>query len=184
MSDDDRFVWDDLDVQPPGKEIGHYSSVPEHPVLFYGGPLSNFTGGPFMVMTGPPVSLEEIGIEAQTVEHFFQAAKATNFEDVLHVLQADDPADAKRRGRRIELRPDWDVGDDPSEWVAWHAMLHGLRAKFADPGFAEWLRWTGDRLIAEDSPTDFRWGIRDDRGGWNGMNLLGKALMVVREEIR
>ena len=63
-------------------------------------------------------------------------------------------------------------------------MLTGLRVKFAHPEWRAELLATGVDDIAEDSPTDFIWGIRDASGGFTGRNLLGKALMRVRHEIR
>lgn len=49
---------------------------------------------------------------------------------------------------------------------------------------------TGERELVEASPRDRVWGIgfeagwaEEQRGAW-GMNLLGRALMTVREEIR
>ncbi len=38
--------------------------------------------------------------------------------------------------------------------------------------------------MAEDSPWDFEWGVRDAHGGYDGQNLLGGALILVREELR
>jgi hypothetical protein len=43
---------------------------------------------------------------------------------------------------------------------------------------------TGDRPLAEDSPSDFEWGARDGQGGYTGHNYLGRALMRVRDELR
>ena len=47
-----------------------------------------------------------------------------------------------------------------------------------------YLLGTGDSLLAEASPYDDIWGIGVDVTGWKGQNLLGFALMEVREEIR
>ena len=44
-----------------------------------------------------------------TVEHLYQAAKCELSDDVLHVLAAPTPGDAKRRGRQVALRPDWEL---------------------------------------------------------------------------
>jgi ribA/ribD-fused uncharacterized protein len=56
-----------------------------------------------------------------------------------------------------------------------------------DMDLLEILQSTGDAVIAEASPYDKIWGIgvRKKKGltesGWKGLNLLGKALMEVRE---
>ena len=44
------------------------------------------------------------------------------------------------------------------------------------------LLLTRPRPLAEDSPTDFVWGCRDAEGGHGGQNLLGLALMQVRDD--
>ncbi|MCY3414471.1 MAG: NADAR family protein [Candidatus Heimdallarchaeota archaeon] len=43
----------------------------------------------------------------------------------------------------------------------------------------ELLLSTGDEEIYEDNPTDFIWGHRNQ-----GLNLLGKALMEIREVLK
>jgi ribA/ribD-fused uncharacterized protein len=83
---------------------------------------------------------------------------------------------AKHAGRQTELRPDW-------EQVKYQVMLCGLRGKFALEPYRSVLLLTHPRPLAEDSPTDFVWGCRDAHGGHNGRNLLGLALMHVREEL-
>lgn len=110
--------------------------------------------------------------EYTSVEHAFQAAKATTLEDHERVRTAPGPGYAKMEGRQITLRDDW-------EKVKYDVMLECLRAKFEIPSFKGRLLSTADRELREDSPTDFVWGWRN-----NGQNLLGKALMQVREELR
>ena len=63
-------------------------------------------------------------------------------------------------------------------------MLTVVRAKFAVPELRDLLLCTGDRILAEDSPRDFVWGCRDRKGAYTGQNLLGRALMRVRDEAR
>ena len=62
-------------------------------------------------------------------------------------------------------------------------MLCALRGKFALEPYRSMLLLTHDRPLAEDSPTDFIWGCRDADGGYSGRNLLGLALMRVRDEL-
>jgi predicted NAD-dependent protein-ADP-ribosyltransferase YbiA (DUF1768 family) len=45
------------------------------------------------------------------------------------------------------------------------------------------LRLTHPRPLAEDSQSDFVWGARDPGGGYGGQNLLGLALICVRDEL-
>jgi hypothetical protein len=96
------------------------------------------------------------------------------------------PQDAKGIGRQIRNYND-------RIWSAkrYHAMVQVLEAKFEDPELKEILLATGDRIIVEASPYDRIWGVglseEDDdlyKGNWKGQNLLGKALMEVREKLR
>lgn len=138
----------------------------EQPVDFYGGSLSNFAYSPINVNVGWGLH------EYATVEHAFQAAKATTDWQHHAVRKTTNPKLAKQMGRHIPLRQDW-------EEVKYELMVDLLRAKFAIPYFRRELLSTGYREIREDSPTDKVWGARD-----GGQNLLGKALMQVRSEIR
>ena len=134
--------------------------------------LSNFAGGPLTLthpFTGRPATY-------RTVEHWYQACKATKEDGHEAVRKAPTPKEAKRRGRSVALRPDW-------EDVKVDVMIVALRAKFAIPEYRELLLATGSRPIGEDSPRDFEWGIRDHKGGYCGRNLLGKALVTVRDEL-
>lgn len=138
----------------------------DDPVDFYGGPFSNFAYSPIVVNVGWGEH------EYPTVEHAFQAAKATTEWQHHAIRKTTNPKLAKQMGRHIPLRLDW-------EEVKYEIMLDLLRAKFAIPHFRRELLSTGYREIREDSPTDRVWGARD-----GGQNLLGKALMQVRSEIR
>lgn len=141
-------------------------------VYFYGGPFSNFVTSPFSINHPLTDGLATY----QTVEHWFQANKTLDYHEHERIRNAGHPAQAKLLGRMTALRPDW-------EDVKYEVMVIGLRKKFEIPYFRQQLYETGTRYIAEDSPTDFIWGIRDEHGGYTGMNLLGQALMQVREEL-
>jgi ribA/ribD-fused uncharacterized protein len=71
-------------------------------------------------------------------------------------------------------------------------MVEVLTAKFSQhPGLKEFLLSTGDAILVEAAPRDRRWGIGmgennpniKDPKLWRGTNLLGKALMEVREKL-
>lgn len=86
-----------------------------------------------------------------------------------------NPTMAKRLGRKVKLRPDW-------EKVKVGIMAEIVRSKFTQhPDLKEKLLATGDRLLVEGNTwNDTFWGIC--RG--KGQNHLGKILMKIREELR
>lgn len=135
-------------------------------VAFYGGPLSNFA---------PSTIIVEDAAYA-TVEHYFQSQKSPSALEREAIRTATSPEASKRLGQVCQLREDWDDH-------RWTVMLTGLRAKHAIPFYRQHLLGTGRAWIVEDSPTDYVWGIRDAGGGYSGRNLLGNALMVVRDEL-
>jgi ribA/ribD-fused uncharacterized protein len=154
-------------------------------LLFYGGRFSNFAATPGLRLPEgwygharpAPILL------VATVEHYFQACKATTRADFLWVLSAPSAPSAKRRGsrhgeggRRLALRPDWEL-------VKLDVMRVACRAKFTLPEYRAALVATGERVLVENSPTDFVWGGRDRHGGHAGRNLLGVVLMEIRSEV-
>lgn len=109
----------------------------------------------------------------KTVEHAFQAAKTANDEERKHVQGAGTPGEAKKRGRKVELRSDWEeVKDD--------VMLELLRIKFSSEDMRDKLLATGTaKLIEGNHWGDQYWGVC--RG--KGKNRLGQLLMKVRTEV-
>ena len=72
-------------------------------------------------------------------------------------------------------------------------MLNGNYKKFSqDPKLKNFLLQTGDKILTEASPYDGVWGIKmsesdenvQDPLRWRGQNLLGFALMEVRDVLR
>ncbi len=146
-------------------------------VYFYGGPFSNFAPTPgLMLPFGYHRHSEHDRVPIATVEHWFQACKATSRQQFDVILASGTAAIAKRAGRATELRPDW-------EHVKYQVMLCALRGKFALEPYRAALLLTHPHPLAEDSPDDYVWGCRDPHGGHGGRNLLGLALMQVRDEI-
>ena len=90
------------------------------------------------------------------------------------IANASTPGLAKKMGRSVSLRPDWeDIKDD--------IMLEGLYRKFADDELADWLLDTGDEELVEGNWWGDRyWGVCNGVG----QNKLGKLLMKVRSEIK
>lgn len=116
------------------------------------------------------------GIKYTTSEHAYQAAKTLNLELRKNVFgdMNSSPAVAKRAGRKIELRSDW-------ESVKIDVMREIVRIKFrTHPKLAEKLLATGDEELVEGNTWGDRfWGQVDGVGE----NWLGKILMEVREEL-
>lgn len=85
------------------------------------------------------------------------------------------PNEAKRLGRQVKLRIDWeDVKDS--------VMLECVRSKFSQEPLRQRLIDTGsEELIEGNTWNDRYWGV-DLRSG-SGENKLGKILMQVREEL-
>lgn len=123
-----------------------------------------------------------------TAEHFMMAEKATLFGDQqirAQVLQAPSPAAAKALGRKVR-------GFDAATWVAnrFSIVVRANSAKFAqNPEMGQFLLQTGSHILVEASPVDRIWGIGMARDNekvnnpnlWRGLNLLGFALMQVRD---
>lgn len=110
-----------------------------------------------------------------TSEHAFQAAKTFDPAERAAIAMLKTPGEAKRAGRKLNLRPDW-------EDVRFSVMVEILYSKaLSHKDFRETLESTKDAIIIENSPTDYVWGCGADG---SGQNLLGKALMKVRNELR
>ena len=125
-----------------------------------------------------------------TAEHWMMASKARLFDDakaLAEILEAPDPKTAKVLGRKVE-------NFDDAVWKehARQLVTEGNIAKFSqNPDLQEFLLRTGDAVLVEASPYDRIWGIGlkadDERAKnpetWRGENLLGFALMDVREKL-
>ena len=86
-----------------------------------------------------------------------------------------NPSEAKRLGRRVRLRSDWEQVKD-------QVMLDVVRAKFDQhPDLAQKLLATGDEELVEGNDWgDIYWGVYKG----HGKNMLGKIRMRVRAELR
>ena len=126
-----------------------------------------------------------------SAEQFMMAGKAALFADDearSAILACDDPAQIKALGRTVR-------NFDPAIWdeVKYSVVLNGCWLKFSqNRALGEYLLSTGNRVLAEASPVDAVWGTglaadepaAENPACWPGENLLGFALMEVREELR
>lgn len=117
-------------------------------------------------------------IEFPTVEHAYQAAKTVDETERREIAAALTPGKAKRHGREVTLRPDW-------ERIKIQVMLELLRQKFRHPELGASLRLTGDAVLVKGNNWhDCEWGACFcNKCLGTGDNMLGQLLMQVREEI-
>lgn len=138
-----------------------------------------------------PFEFEENGIIYKTAEHYMMAGKAKLFNDheiLEQILKTETPNQAKSLGRKVR-------NFDPEIWNEhkYEIVKQGNFLKFSqNEKFKEFLLSTDDTILVEASPYDKIWGIgmletnikAKDPTQWNGENLLGFALMEVRDELR
>lgn len=130
------------------------------------------------------------GILFSSMEQYMMYKKAMCFDDQIvanKILETKDVAEIKALGRQVSNYND-------SIWNGMRQILiyEGLLAKFTqNEDLKEQLISTGDAILAECAVKDRIWGIglsmtspkRLDIYQWNGQNLLGYALMLVRKRI-
>jgi ribA/ribD-fused uncharacterized protein len=113
------------------------------------------------------------------VEGEFQASKCQRALDRNRFIGLP-PAKAKKLGRQVPLRADWESVKDV-------VMYELVLKKFTDhPDLARKLLATGNGGLVEGNYWhDNYWGIcHCSTCPWKGENKLGKILMEVREELR
>ena len=118
-----------------------------------------------------------------------QKAKVFGDEEVRNqILTETDQMTIKKLGRLVK-------NYDDSVWTErrFQIVVDGNLAKFSqNDDLRRFLLGTGNKIIVEASPKDRIWGIGFDEFApeatnpalWNGENLLGFALMEVRDRLR
>jgi ribA/ribD-fused uncharacterized protein len=132
--------------------------------------LSNFYAAPI------EVEYFDQKIKFKTSEHLYQAMKffydQTKF---FQIVGAKTPKEAANLGRTFSgIRDDW---EDVKDGVMYDAVMEKFKQ---NPFLKEKLLATGDEELIEASPKDKYWG----RFNGEGLNMLGKILMMVREKIK
>ncbi|WP_343681013.1 NADAR family protein [Chryseobacterium arthrosphaerae] len=137
-----------------------------------------------------PSKFEEDGVLYKTAEHYMMAEKARLFNDyeiAEEILQVKTPNQAKSLGRKVK-NFDAQLWDEHK----YELVKKGNLLKFSqNQKIRKFLLSTGKKILVEASPYDKIWGIgmlETDRRAenpllWNGENLLGFALMEVRDEL-
>ncbi len=125
------------------------------------------------------------------MEQFMMAEKARLFGDketLAQIMETQVQGKIKALGRQVK-------DFDQAEWdmCKYTIVLTGNFQKFLqNPDLKDFLLRTGDKILVEASPRDRIWGIgmgkanenADNPAAWRGQNLLGFALMEVRDELR
>lgn len=131
--------------------------------------LSNF-------FVGEP--LRVLGMTFMTSEHMYQALKTIDPVEVKAVLSCQSPGEAKRLGKSLTLREDWDSIKD-------RAMELCIGHKFAsNPKLTEKLLDTGSTFLLEGNTWhDNYWGACSctNCGYDDWQNKLGYTLMRYRD---
>lgn len=189
-----------LNPQPEKPLIIHYNGQPF--VLFYGHTegkqarcFSNFYPVEFDVDINEVRGQYDLGeynrkVTLHSTEQYLMLRKALLFGDItsaVKILKSPSPASAKALGRKVE-------NFDEVVWVGARSqiMVDGLMLKFAVEPLRSLLLDTGEATLVECSPTDKIWGVglkigtleAFQRDKWQGLNLLGDALMETRRRLR
>lgn len=119
------------------------------------------------------------GLEFPTNEHAFVAAKTLDKKLRKKIAHIPTPGQAKRFGRQLELRSDW-------EQIKFIVMRRLLEIKFIGTDLEDLLRATGKKKLIEGNVWhDNIWGncICNKCRLIPGQNMLGRLLMETRDLI-
>jgi len=144
--------------------------------------ITSFREGYFFLSNFYPAAVKLDGIEYPTVEHAFQAAKTCEraVREAFLLPQYAKPGAAKRLGRSITLRKDWEeVKDFIMKRLLWDKFVITSKNKLAHKLIETYPR----QLIEGNTWGDRYWGAEEVRGQWIGQNKLGLMLMGVRDAI-
>lgn len=137
------------------------------------GVITKFEGEHRFLSNFYPAKIEYEGLLYPTVEHAYQAAKSDSVAERMFIAKAETPGKAKKIGKMLTLRPDWETVKDT-------VMLTLLTEKFKQPDLAQRLLNTGESLLVEGNNWgDTYWGVCEG----DGLNRLGELLMVVRDKL-
>lgn len=131
------------------------------------------------------------GVKFINSEQWMMYQKAKTFGDdeiAQKILASTSPSEIKGLGRKVR-----NYNDTIWNGVRQIVVYEGLKAKFEqNPDLAKQLLATGDDILVECNPTDNIWAIHmaeddsrvQDISKWQGQNLLGFTLMLVRAYLK
>ena len=160
---------------------------PEDVVLFG---VADATGGEYRDFSNmSDHSVEIDGVKYTSVEHYFQAMKATEFKDdetLKKILKTKTGKAVKALGNKVK-----DFNEDTWKLRRDDVMKKAVRAKFVQhPELRKKLVETGEKQIGFADARDNYWSIGTSMvqekarlpAKWKGENHLGKILMALRKE--
>lgn len=131
------------------------------------------------------------GIYYNCMEQYLMAEKARTFDDeetLDNIMSEHNQMTIKKLGRQVRDYDDAIWSCDRQDF-----SVRGNLYKFAqNPKLKDFLLSTKDKILVEASPKDSIWGIglneeapdATNPSKWKGQNLLGFALMEVRDRLR
>lgn len=157
-------------------------TTPTH-IYFYNGSFSNWKHAPFTDDV-----LKKTFFNSEQAFMFYKAKFFNDAQAMKLIENTANPAEAKSRGRAVK-------GYNQAKWAATRMpfMVYCCYLKFnQNPALGQELLDTGDKTLVEASVEDCVWGVGLDESdplildesNWRGENLLGKALMQVRDLLR
>lgn len=124
----------------------------------------------------------------KSTEHWMMYKKALLFNDLAiaeKILKSESPGEAKKLGREVS-----NFDNDVWNQHRMDIVIEGNVLKFSQNlDLRTFLLNTKDRVLVEASPVDEIWGVGlskdsdkiNNPNTWRGLNLLGFALMEVRD---
>lgn len=140
--------------------------------------LSNFY--PYRAKEGleegcAPLKINHENMIFPSSEHAFQAAKSLSDQERMAISKADSAYIAKKMGRKVRLREDW-------EQAKVGVLREILLAKFSNEELKKQLKDTGNAILVEGNYWhDHFYGVcYCDKCMGVGKNMLGELLMEIR----
>jgi ribA/ribD-fused uncharacterized protein len=123
-----------------------------------------------------PANIIAWGIKFPTAEHVYVAAKILNMDLRREIAELPTPGQAKRLGRKLHLRPDW----EENKVTIMRAIL---RRKFIHTELSNRLSSVRGSIVEENTWHDNFWGkcVCPDCKSKTNLNWLGRLLEEVRD---
>jgi ribA/ribD-fused uncharacterized protein len=175
--------------KPKKRKLRTGGEEEEKPVLFSGADESKGEHRNFSNMSEHPIDMG--GEQFPSVEHYYQAMKAREFENAdlyNKIIKTKTAKAVKALGKKVtNFKTEvWDSKKD-------EIMRKAVRAKFVQhPELRKQLMQTGDQKIGFADARDTYWAIGTSTEStkslkpskWRGQNRLGKLLMELRQEFQ